>query len=309
MTLNHKKEGKFCKRIKVEITSELVTKLILEQFPQLAHFTIKPVEFSGNDNRTFRLGNEMLIRMPSAQSYALQVKKEHKWLPILSRYLSHPIPKPLAIGQPSHDYPWNWSIYSWLPGESANTLTHDQYDLNSIAIALALFLKELHKVDIKNALKPGLHNYWRGNHISIYDDQARSQIDELKDIIDAKAALSLWEKAINSKWNNKPVWIHGDLSSGNILIKDRKLSAVIDFGCIGVGDPACDLVIYWTFFKNQSRKTFCKELELDNDTWIRASGWALWKATFELALLNDKASVKAIKQLNIIQEVCNEYNE
>lgn len=291
---------------KLEITLSLATKLIEGQFPEFASMSIQPVRIQGHDNRTFRLGDKMLIRLPSMAPYALKVLKEQEWLLKLQLQLSITIPKPLALGQPSADYPWHWSIYAWREGESANALTFADHELGQIAADLALFLKELHKIEASNELIPGLHNYWRGDHVSVYDEQARSQIAKLQDVIDSQAALALWEKAVSSRWYQSPVWVHGDLASGNILIKDGKLAAVIDFGGMGVGDPACDLVIAWTFLKSKSREIFKEHMALDEETWTRARGWALWKATFELCNLTDKTTPEANKHKHIIEEVLNE---
>ncbi len=129
-----------------------------------------------------------------------------------------------------------------------------------------------------------------------------------KSLIDADSASSLWKKAISSKWNKDPVWVHGDISSGNILLKNNKISAVIDFGCMGIGDPACDLTIAWTFFKNKSRGVFKNALSLDPDTWARARGWALWKALYELSELESKLSTEAIEQKRIIADVLKEHS-
>lgn len=287
----------------LDITLELAKNLIKQQFPEFIKLPLQSVEIQGHDNRTFRLGEDKLIRLPSAKPYSLQVKKEQTWLPFFASNLSISIPKPIALGQPSNIYPWDWSIYNWLDGVSANTLALSDDTLNHIARDLAQFLKEMHKIDITGAPTPGLHNYWRGDHISIYDEQARTKITELHDIIDTQAALYLWETAINSKWDQPPVWIHGDFATGNILIKDSRVRSIIDFGCIGIGDPACDLVIAWTLLKNQSRKIFKEEINLAPNTWLRARGWALWKATFELCRIKDKSSQTALTQKNIIQDI------
>lgn len=262
---------------KLEITESLVTALIAEQFPQWAHLPIRPVELSGWDNRTFRLGEEMSIRLPSAEEYAPKVQIEQKWLPLLAPHLSLSIPKPLALGQPSKNYPWHWSIYQWIEGESANVLHIDDSHLALIASDLAQFLNELHKIDTRGGPLPGPHNFYRGESPVVYNAETKSAIAQLQNFIDVDAATAVWEKSISSR-NKNPVWFHGDVSAGNILIKDNQLVAVIDFGGMGVGDPAYDLVIAWTFLKNESRKIFRTHLSLDSDTWARARGWALWKA-------------------------------
>jgi aminoglycoside phosphotransferase (APT) family kinase protein len=294
--------------IKPEITLSIVAELIDEQFPEWANLQIKPIEFSGNDNRTFRLGEEMIVRLPSALGYIEQVEKEQKWLPILAPYLSLTIPQPIAKGYPSKNYPWNWSIYKWIEGNNANISSITNEQLKQIALDLARFLNELHKIDITNAPIPGLHNYWRGAHLSVYDIETRKAVAKLRGILNTEVLTSVWEIAKSSKWDKNSVWVHGDLTSENILIKDQQLTAVIDFGCLGIGDPACDLVIAWTFFKTESRKIFKKALCLDQETWNRAMGWAVWKALITLLSIQDKNSPKAMKQLYVINEILNDYN-
>jgi aminoglycoside phosphotransferase (APT) family kinase protein len=294
-------------KIAVPLIDEiLVKRLIACQFPEWKDLPIQSVALQGWDNRTFRLGDQMLVRLPSAEEYVRQVQKEQKWLPLLAPYLPLSIPVPIAIGQPGEGYPWNWSIYQWLEGESANLVKLDEEDLSEIARELSLFLKKFHEFDAEGAPAPGLHNWWRAAHTSVYDVETRSLIQKLSPQIDAVSALALWEKAISSKWNKDPVWVHGDMSSGNILLKDRKLTAVIDFGCMGIGDPACDLTSAWTFFKNESREAFKKGMDLDEETWERARGWALWKALYQLSECEDKSSLKALEQKRIIEDVLRE---
>lgn len=213
---------------KFEITVSLVTNLIAQQFPQWAHLPVKPVERGGWDNRTFRLGQEMCIRLPSAHYYAASVLIEQQWLPYLAPHLSIPISTPLALGKPSKIYPWHWSIYRWIEGESANTLHSDDLLLQNSAARLAEFLNELHRIDSSSGPIPGSHNFYRGASLDIYDAQTRSAMAQLQNFIDVDAITAVWQKAISSKWDKKPVWIHGDVSSGNILIKDNQLAAVID---------------------------------------------------------------------------------
>lgn len=289
------------------IDEQLVIKLIAEQFPLWSNLSIKQVEVNGHDNKSFRLGDKMLIRLPSAQNYATQVLKEQKYLPLLAPYLSHPIPKPIALGQSSTNYPFNWSIYNWLDGESVNNITLNDAELRQLAKDLANFLNELYKIDAKNGPPAGTHNYWRGGDLSVYDSQSKELFNNLKNIIDSTKANKIWQQALNSKWQKEPVWIHGDFAIGNILVKNGKLAAIIDFGCSAIGDPACDLVPAWTIFDNDTRKIFRNNLNLDISAWQRAQGWALWKACFELNQLEDKISNNyAKKQIKIIKDVLSE---
>ena len=290
----------------INITTSLVKNLISEQFPQYKTLNIKPVEFSGIDNRTYHLGNDMLIRLPSAEGYAAQALKEQKWLPELAKHLSIQIPTPLHLGKPNQDYPWNWSIYRFIFGTSVNQLKLSSDVCENLAKDLAKFIKELHKTPTNNAPHGDLHNYYRGCHPCVYDSNTRADIQTLSSIIDADKALALWETATSSKWEPEPVWVHGDMAIGNILIQDGKLAAVIDFGCMGIGDPACDLVIAWTFFDGEARKIFKDTIGLDANTWNRARGWVLWKANFELAGMRDKSSPEALYKIKIITDVVKE---
>ncbi|MEI6806216.1 MAG: aminoglycoside phosphotransferase family protein, partial [Myxococcaceae bacterium] len=247
-------------------------------------------ELGGWDNLTFHLGNNMLVRMPSAASYADQVEKEHRWLPKLAPFLPLPIPTPLAMGKPAESYPWHWSVYQWIDGETASL--ERITDLNKFAVALAKFLLALQKIDSKGGPVSGLHNFYRGGLLATYDHETREAITTLGNKIDFKAAIKVWETALASTWQGSPVWVHGDVAATNLLVKNGQLSAIIDFGCMGKGDPACDLVIAWTLFTDKSREVFRQALALDNATWERARGWALWKAL-----------ITADKSKQIIEEV------
>ncbi|RUR14230.1 aminoglycoside phosphotransferase family protein [Legionella sp. km772] len=286
-------------------TLDLACKLIEEQFPEYANLPITDVEKQGHDNRTYRLGDHMLIRMPTAAHYALKVPKEQELLPKLAKRLSVSIPVPIKMGKPSTDYSYPFSIYKWLSGKSINLLTLVDQEKEQLAFDLAKFLKELQAITDVEGPGPGQHNWWRGDHISVYDKGAREQIAELAEIIDAGKALALWDRACATRWNKAPIWIHGDLAIGNILMDGGKLSAVIDFGGAAVGDPACELVIAWTYLSGKARETFISKMDMDPDTWLRARAWALWKATFELCQIADKNSPEAGLQKRVIEEVIN----
>ncbi len=291
----------------IEIPVEVVESLIDTQFPEYSKLPINEVKPNGWDNRTFRLGSEMSVRLPSAERYAAKVPIEHKYLPYLATHLSLPIPKPIALGRPSAEYPWHWSIYGWIDGQTLDTCHFDDEELDRLAGQLAYFLKELQAIDVCDGPKPGSHNFYRGESPIVYDAETRSSIDNLYEYIDVKAALEVWERAIHSRWKKKPVRIHGDFSTGNILINEQELAGIIDFGGMAVGDPSCDLCIAWTFFQGNSRKAFKSALDPDEDTWNRARGWALWKALITLESVNERGEKEGKKQIYLINEILKDY--
>ena len=255
------------------------------QFPQWTHLSVRPVARGGWDNKTFHLGEQMLVRLPSAADYAEQVKKEQRWLPKLAPLLPLPIPAPLALGEPAAGYPWNWSIYRWLEGDTA---TPERItDLRDFANTLAQFLIALQRIDPTNGPAPGPHNFHRGGSLTTYDAEMRQALVALQGSIDVDAATDVWEAALAATWDGLPVWIHGDIGAGNLLVQGGRLSAVVDFGNMGVGDPACDLAIAWTLFGGESREVFRAMLPLDAGVWARARGWTLWKALIVAAGLCD----------------------
>ena len=174
------------------------------------------------------------------------------------------------------EYPLHWSIYKWLEGSPASI--ECIADLSQFATALAEFLSALQQCDATGGPLAGEHNFYRGGSLSIYDTETREAIENLEDKNYAKATTEVWDLALASAWERPPVWVHGDVAVGNLLVKNGQLSAVIDFGQLGIGDPACDLAIAWTFFTGENREAFRSVLNLDKATWERGRGWALWKA-------------------------------
>jgi len=263
------------------ITPGVVSALVAEQFPQWADLAVTSIALDGWDNTTFRLGEQMLVRLPSTDCYSAQVDKEHRWLPVLARVLPLAIPEPLAQGLPGCGYPRPWSIYRWLAGEQA---TYERVgDLRAFAAALGDFLSVLYRVDPSDGPPPGEHNFFRGGPLTVYDRETREAIVALGDEIDGEAASAVWDAGLAAPSRVPAVWFHGDVAPSNLLVVNGWLSAVIDFGCCGVGDPACDLTIAWTFFDEDSREVFRSHLELDDESWARGRGWALWKALLVLA--------------------------
>ena len=265
----------------VEVTEGLVRRLVESQFPQWRNLPIRPVAQSGWDNRTFHLGEEMLVRLPSAGRYAAAVEREHVWLPRLAPHLPLSIPAPLALGAPGEGYPYPWSVRGWLAGETA--LAAPPSDLMSFAADLAAFLNAFHAISAEGGPAAGKDSFFRGASLATYDAQTREAVGKLAGQIDSSAVLLLWDAALSAPFTGPPVWVHGDLVDANILVRSDRLSAVIDFGQLCVGDPACDLAIAWTVFQGESRRAFRHALPLDAGTWARGRGWALWKAVIRLA--------------------------
>lgn len=283
------------------IDEALVRRLVSAQFPEWAQLAIRPVALGGWDNRSFRLGDDMIVRLPSAAVYAAQVEKEAFWLPRLAPLLPVPIPTSLAVGEPRAGYPWRWSVYQWIEGEVA-TLELIA-DSSAIAASVAGFLIALQSIDAAGGPRPGPHNFYRGGLLATYDAEARNAIQALKSRIDANAATETWEAATRTAWNHAPVWIHGDISLGNLLVQDGRLTGIIDFGMLGAGDPACDLSIAWTVFRGQSRKTFQAELRHDPATWLRGQAWALWKALIVAAEVTKTNALEWTDPLRVLDQV------
>ena len=289
----------------VDIDARLVVRLIQSQFPQWAGLPITAVEPNGWDNRTFRLGPDLLVRLPSAEAYAAQVRKEQRWLRVLAPHLPLPIPVPLAMGEPGADYPWNWSVYRWLEGVPASLTPVD--DSMGFAVVLAHFLVCLQQIDATGGPEAGAHNFFRGGPLETYDDETHSTIAAVSELINAELATEVWDAALAATWYGAPVWVHGDVAAGNLLIRGGRLAAVIDFGSSGVGDPACDVTIAWTFLAGESRKAFRAALPLDEATWARGRGWALWKALITFAGNLDTDINVAATALRVINDVIAEH--
>jgi aminoglycoside phosphotransferase (APT) family kinase protein len=258
----------------------LARRLIDGQFPEWSELPITTVELDGWDNRTFRLGSELTVRLPTGDWYAEQVEKEQRWLPVLAPQLPLPIPAPVAQGRPDAGFPYPWSVYRWLDGAPASQVPIG--DPVDFAATLAGFLGALGRIDPSGGPEPGPHNFFRGGPLATYAEETTKAIERLGDEILRDDVQRVWADAMSSSWDRDPVWLHGDVATGNLLVRDGRLAAVLDFGSSGVGDPACDTVIAWTFLSGPARDRFRAELDLDAATWSRGRGWALWKALITL---------------------------
>lgn len=259
----------------VDVSAELVGRLLGEQHPDLAGLPLA-VLATGWDNVLFRLGDDLVVRLPRRAAAAELVRHEQRWLPDLAPGLPLPVPAPVRIGGPGLGYPWSWSIVPLLHGDIAARTPPD--DPAAAAIQLGRFLGALHvpaPVDHPVSLV-------RGVPLAARDAATRIRLDQLADTIDHAAALRGWEVALAvPPWTGPPRWLHGDLHPANILVRDGRLSAVIDFGDITAGDPATDLAVAWMLFPEADHAGFraayraANDRRIDEDTWARARGWAI----------------------------------
>ncbi|WLQ42524.1 aminoglycoside phosphotransferase family protein [Streptomyces laculatispora] len=283
------------------IDAALVTRLIDAQFSRWSGLPVTPVAVDGWDNRTYRLGDAMTVRLPTAAGYVPAVTKEHHWLPRLAPSLPVAVPPVLALGAPGEGYPYPWSVRRWLRGETAGP---DRIDgLSRFAVSVAEFLLALQRCDASDGPLAGAHSWYRGASPAHYDEETRRCLTALKGRVDTDRARTVWEAALAAPWRGEPVWFHGDIASGNLLVADGELSAVIDFGTSGVGDPACDLVIAWGMFSGESREAFRHGAGQDAETWARARGWALWKALLNLTGYVGTDPGRAARELLVVEAV------
>ncbi len=263
----------------IETDVGLVRRLLAGQFPHWAGLPVEPVASYGTDHDIYRLGDRLAARLPRIGWATAQAAKEAEWLPKLAPHLPLAIPVQLAMGHPAEGYPFAWSVYEWLPGENANGTIGD---LDQAAVDLAAFVTALRQVDTAGAhpRPPGA----RGGPLADGDEHVRRSIAQLGDRIDGDATLRSWQESLSAPaWDGPEAWVHGDLLPGNLLIVDGRLSAVIDFGGLNVGDPACDLQPAWNVFAGDSHERFRVELAVDDASWSRGRGWALCQAVTGLA--------------------------
>ncbi|SPL94298.1 phosphotransferase [[Actinomadura] parvosata subsp. kistnae] len=299
------------------ITAALVRELVDAQFPQWAGLPLKPVEPGGSDHVIYRLGGELSVRLPRHADARGQAEKEFTWLPRLAPHLPLAVPVPVAVGEPGSGYPWRWSVARWLEGEVATV--EALAGSRAAAVALAEFLTALHRFTPENPpseeLRGGLSAEEPRGGLSAEeprdglvarplaerDRATRAAIQQVGDVFDRAALTRLWDAALSAPaWDRPPVWSHGDFHTGNLLTLDGRLSAVIDFGELGVGDPARDLMIAFTLLSAESRAVFRDALGVDDATWTRGRGWALatgLNAYTFYAAVNPRVAAQTTRQI------------
>jgi len=257
----------------IEVDANILRRLLAEQRPDLAQREITPVVSTGTVNALFRIGEDLVARLPWQAEWAEGIDREWEWIPWISRRITTVrLPEPVYKGSANEVFPFPWSIYRWIDGAPYDdTLVDDETEA---AHTLARFVLELRALELPASAPEGGRD-----PLADLDDDTRSAIDRAAGVIDASAATTVWDEALRTPaWDRTPVWIHGDLLRPNVLVHDGRLHAVIDYGYIGVGDPATDLIPAWAVFGPAGRAAFREMLEPDDATWARGRGIALHQA-------------------------------
>jgi aminoglycoside phosphotransferase (APT) family kinase protein len=275
----------------------LVGRLLAAQFPRWASLPIRRVPSAGTVNALYRVGDDLVARLPRRAEWVDGVDHEHHWLPRLAPHLPLAIPVPLARGAPGEGYPFPWSVYRWLEGE--NPTVDGIPDAGSLALDLAEFVAALRRIDPTGGPPSA-----RGASLATRDAPTRAAIEQLHGMVDTAAVAVAWEAALQApEWPGPPVWVHGDLMPMNLLVVGGRLSAVIDFGGVGVGDPACDSIVAWNLLPAGARDVFRAALRVDDATWARGRGWALSMALIQLPYYKVTNPVMAANARHVIAEV------
>ncbi|WP_438483941.1 aminoglycoside phosphotransferase family protein [Streptomyces sp. S186] len=283
------------------VDTGLVRRLVGARFPQWAGLPVVRLASGGTVNAVYRLGDEMVVRLPVVAGGAGDVVKEREWLPRLAPLLPQAVPEVLGAGEPAEGYPWPWSVCRWLPGENPRAGALDE----PVALArdLAGFVAAMRGVTLPGA--PVAH---RGGALGTLDASTRAAIEVLRGIpeegVDCAAAAAVWEDALRVPgWDGPAVWLHADLMPGNLLVAGGRLTSVIDFGCLGVGDPACDLFPAWNLLPGDAREVFRRALGVDDATWRRGRARALSQALIALPYYRTTNPAMADNARHVIRAV------
>jgi aminoglycoside phosphotransferase (APT) family kinase protein len=285
----------------VGVDDALVRRLLVTQLPQFADRPLVRIEAWGTDHAIFRLGDDLSVRLPKIGWATKQGEKESRWLPELAPRLPVEVPVPLAMGEPAEGYPFHWYVSPWLEGE--NPGAHDAVGLRALAVDLAAFVHALEALDTRDA--PGPRVDQRGGPLAGADAFTRHQAEQLRGEADVDALLAVWDAGLDAPpWDGPAVWVHGDLSDGNLLVREGRLTGVIDWGGLIAGDPAVELMVAWNLFDAESRAVYRDALGfVDDAMWLRGRAWAASAAIQALPYYRDTNPDIVARSWRAVREV------
>lgn len=268
----------------IEIGLPLARALVDAALPHLAGRPLRPVDASGSTNALFRLGDDHLVRLPRQPGGSETIDKEARWLPHVAVALPVAAPKIVAVGEPNLGYPELWSVVCWTDGETPDVpVAGPDGPADGFARDLADFVRALGELQVPpDALTDPALRCYRGEPLAAMDATTRDYLADCRQLpgldLDLDACLRIWETAMALSGSGEavaPRWLHGDLLAENLLVRNGRLAAVLDFGCLSVGDPTVDLIVAWEVLDPPSRELFRSLLGVDEVTWLRGRAWAL----------------------------------
>lgn len=285
----------------VETSVALVRGLLATQLPQWADLPLEPLASSGTVNALYRLGDDMVVRLPRMPWAIGAPEKELRFLPELAPLLPVEVPLVLARGKPGEGYPWEWGVYRWHEGEHPEAGGSD-----SLAHDLAKLVTVLHAAPVAGDASRGR----AASSMARLDESVRDGLAALEGTIDTEAVRAAWEESLQApRWASDLVWTHGDLMPGNLLLRDGRLAVVLDWEAFGLGDPAADLAVAWNLLGSGARETFRREVDVDDATWLRGRGWALWTGLAALPYYRETNPVLAENARYRVGEVLDDHRE
>lgn len=288
----------------VDVDDALVRRLLAMQVPQYASLPLTRIEAWGTDHAIFRLGDDLSVRLPKIGWAAKQGEKEARWLPRFAPHLLPvQVPMPIVVGQPGGGYPFRWYVSPWLDGENPRPDGEGPADLGHLAVELAAFVRALQRIDTTGGPAPGPGR--RGGPLADADTSTRERAEQVRGETDVDALLDVWASGVRApQWDRPAVWCHGDLADGNLLVRRGRLSGVIDWGSLVVGDPAVDLMVAWQLFDAESRAVYRDALDfVDDATWLRAKAWAVSTALHALPYYRDTNPDIMARSWRVVREV------
>jgi aminoglycoside phosphotransferase (APT) family kinase protein len=283
-----------------QLDAGLVRRLLRGQFPRWADLPIERLASGGTVNAVYRLGATLTVRLPLTEGGTNDLDREARWLPKLAARLPVTIPTVVATGTPAEGYPWAWAVHEWIEGTTP--VEGQVAEPTVLATDLAAFVTAM-----RTAGLDGGPTAYRGVPLATVDEYTRAAIETLRrseEPFEADAATAAWTESLAATpWRGAPCWVHSDLMPSNLLVTDGRLTGVLDFATVGVGDPACDLIPAWNLLPSPARKIFRAAIDIDDATWLRGRGWALSMAVIQLPYYRNTNPIISANARYVIGEV------